>query len=226
MAAGLIARALVRNDAGLVLAVAPHRRPGRLTLPGGFVDPGESVAEAAARELHEETGLVAESMEPLLVVETARRHTVFFAVAARGRLRGSPEGRPVWVEPAKLLGTNRYAASHRAVFDAAGMRPNPGRVRGYKVMALAGDRLVSGANARLSFPAREGAVLRMPGNGIYLSPNRDYVLDYYSGLAEDEVLLTLGFRTADIKWGNLSDRESEVGVSPVTVISIERIDPG
>jgi len=130
------------------------------------------------------------------------------------------------VEPAKLLGTNRYAASHRAVFDAAGMRPNPGRVRGYKVMALAGDRLVSGANARLSFPAREGAVLRMPGNGIYLSPNRDYVLDYYSGLAEDEVLLTLGFRTADIKWGNLSDRESEVGVSPVTVISIERIDPG
>ncbi len=126
MATRLISRALVRDRRGRVLAVAPPRRPNRLTLPGGFVDPGESVAEAAARELWEETGLVAQSLEPLLVVQTPRRDTVFFAVVAIGRLRGSSEGRPVWVQPAQLLGNNRYASSHRAAFDAAGLRPNPG----------------------------------------------------------------------------------------------------
>ena len=40
-----------------------------LEIPGGIVDPGESPAQAAGRELCEETGFVAESMVPLVVVE-------------------------------------------------------------------------------------------------------------------------------------------------------------
>jgi len=95
---------------------------------------------------------------------------------------------------------------------------------GYKVMRIEGDRLVSGADSRQSFPARKGSTIRMLGNGVYLSPNKQYVLTYYSGLADDEVLLTLEFAEADIRWGNLTDREAEVGVSAVKVVKLEPLD--
>ena len=91
-------------------------------------------------------------------------------------------------------------------------------------MQVKGKRLVSGADSRQSFAARMGTVIRMPGNGIYLSPNRQYVLTYYSGLADNEVLLTLEFCEADIRWGNLTDREAEVAVSPVTIVAIEPLE--
>ncbi|MBO1415242.1 NUDIX domain-containing protein [Streptomyces sp. FH025] len=47
---------LVRSTDGLILLIKPTYRPG-LQLPGGSVHPGEQIADAAARELAEETGL-------------------------------------------------------------------------------------------------------------------------------------------------------------------------
>ena len=54
------AGAVIRDDAGRLLLVQRGRDPGagRWSLPGGRVEPGETPAEAAAREVAEETGLV------------------------------------------------------------------------------------------------------------------------------------------------------------------------
>ena len=57
------ARIVVKNPLGDILLMNTHWDPGtglppRWLTPGGGIDPGESVLEAAVRELFEETGLV------------------------------------------------------------------------------------------------------------------------------------------------------------------------
>jgi len=64
------AAVLIHDDAGRVLLVrrGPEAtRPGLWSVPAGFVDYGEEVREAAARELFEETSLVAEIGEVIHV---------------------------------------------------------------------------------------------------------------------------------------------------------------
>jgi hypothetical protein len=64
----------------------------------------------------------------------------------------------------------------------------------------------------------------MGGNGIYMSPNKDYVIDYYSGLAENEKLIGFEYNIDDIITGNLEDKEPEISVNKAKIISIEDID--
>jgi acetyl-CoA carboxylase carboxyl transferase subunit beta len=53
------AGAVVRDGEGRLLLIQRANEPGRgrWSLPGGRVEPGESAAAAAVREVHEETGL-------------------------------------------------------------------------------------------------------------------------------------------------------------------------
>lgn len=55
---------------------------GQWALPGGFVEEGERVAEAAPRELAEETGLHAEGLELLGVYDTPGRDPRGWTVSA------------------------------------------------------------------------------------------------------------------------------------------------
>lgn len=93
------ASAAVLRD-GKVLVAARARPPLRaiFSLPGGLVEPGETLAEAALRELREETGLVAAiigALAPIQFIEAdaggrARHHFVICPHAARW-IAGEPQ---------------------------------------------------------------------------------------------------------------------------------------
>lgn len=98
-----------------------------------------------------------------------------------------------------------------------------GKLYGYKVMPVDGDKLRSGANSRIVLPMERGATHEMPGNGIFMSNNPDYVKNYYSGLADNEVLIKYEFDPDDLISGNLTDREPEIGVKRGRVVDIEHL---
>jgi NAD+ diphosphatase len=50
---------LAEHDRRILLARQPEYPPGRYSALAGFVEPGESIEEAVARELHEEAGILA-----------------------------------------------------------------------------------------------------------------------------------------------------------------------
>ena len=81
----------VQGEAGGEGIVLIHRRndPKAWALPGGFVDYGETLEQAAAREAREETGLEIEAVEQFHTYSDPRRdprrHTISTVFTARGR---------------------------------------------------------------------------------------------------------------------------------------------
>ena len=94
----LAATVLIIADDGKVLAVSRRDDPTAFGLPGGKVDPGETPAEAAARELEEETGLTATNLKPVFVREEGDGYTTTtFVGHVTGNIRTDEEGVVRWV---------------------------------------------------------------------------------------------------------------------------------
>ena len=100
------------DDAGRVLVVRQAAGPfaGAWLLPGGIVEPGESLPDAARRELFEETGYRAALLRPVGVYDVrsvpAGRYRFLVHVFRAGRLEGTPTpetgGELRWAVPAEM----------------------------------------------------------------------------------------------------------------------------
>lgn len=97
---------IVRGTSGKLLGIEDST--GRVDLPGGGIESGESPEDAAMRELWEETGLIATDI-PRVYADGDT--VVFRAIDPKGNVRGSEEGNVRWATQDELL-----AGSHGGFF--------------------------------------------------------------------------------------------------------------
>jgi len=112
--------AIVRNGDGAVLLVERRFPPLGWALPGGFVELGETLETAVAREVLEETGLNVENFEQFRAysdpARDARHHiiTIVFSGWAAGEPHGADDAAEARFYPLDAL-PEPLAADHGAI---------------------------------------------------------------------------------------------------------------
>ena len=125
-------RVAARDEAGRVMLVR-HTYLGGWWLPGGGVDRGETIQDAAVRELREETGLIATAPPRLLSVHSNHRffpndHVLVFAVDAFEVGERTSHGEisdAEWFAPGGLPGGVTAATQRRLDEIFTGAAPDP-----------------------------------------------------------------------------------------------------
>lgn len=104
----------------ILVALRPNHKSqgGAWEFPGGKIEPDETAEEALRRELHEEVGIIAESVQPLIVCEYHYPHhrhvtlSVFQVDKFQGNAQGC-EGQIInWVTLKELQKLPLLSANH------------------------------------------------------------------------------------------------------------------
>lgn len=125
-----VAVSIVRSNDGRVLLAERTERQiaaGFWEMPGGKIDPGETPAQAAARELAEEIDITARVLRPWIVYEHAfKRKRVRLHFFRVDEWTGTPYGREgqrlAWVEPG-LPSVQPVLPSNDRALTALGLSP-------------------------------------------------------------------------------------------------------
>lgn len=112
VAAGAVVR---RGDAVLLVRLTYSRQAGRYMLPGGYVDPGETITTAVEREVLEETAVIA-AVEGLIGLRArveegiSNTYCLFLLryIAGQPRAHGRENDDVRWFDLAELEGVGRH----------------------------------------------------------------------------------------------------------------------
>lgn len=119
----LAACCLIMSDDGKVLAVSRKDDPTAFGMPGGKVDPGETPEGAAARELQEETGLIARNLRLVFVRREDDGFTTYtYACDAEGEIDTDESGAVRWVDP-EVLFNGPFGGYNRRLWAKLGLKP-------------------------------------------------------------------------------------------------------
>jgi nucleoside triphosphatase len=114
------------NQKGEVLLLQSHKWPGAYVVPGGHVELGERIEEAAVREAKEETGLDIYDLEFItfqqFIYDPAfwkQRHFIFFDFAAKTDstdvVLNNEAQEYIWIEPKEALGLELDAYTRTSI---------------------------------------------------------------------------------------------------------------
>jgi ADP-ribose pyrophosphatase YjhB (NUDIX family) len=119
---GLTVDVIIEMEGGGVVLVKRKNPPSGWALPGGYVDYGESLEQAAAREALEETGLRVRLKRQLHAYSDPRRDprrhniTVVYLAAARGQPTAGDDAGDVRVFSWSAL-PDQLAFDHAAILE-------------------------------------------------------------------------------------------------------------
>jgi 8-oxo-dGTP diphosphatase len=156
----IVAAAAIESPDGRILLTRRHdhtHQGGLWEFPGGKVDPGETIAEALHRELHEELGIRVTAHHPLIRVHHRYpdKH-VLLDIHRVTAFEGEPHGREgqplAWVEPERLGDypmpaadvpiVNAVQLPGRYVFTPASVQSPDDLLRGIEAVIASGTRLI------------------------------------------------------------------------------------
>jgi nucleoside triphosphatase len=114
------------NQQGELLLLQSHKWPGVYVIPGGHVELGERIEEAAVREAKEETGLDIYDLEFItfqqFIYDPAfwkLRHFIFFDYAAKTDstdvVLNDEAQEHIWIEPKEALGLELDAYTRTSI---------------------------------------------------------------------------------------------------------------